>query len=260
MGVQGWGPCLTSGVSGERSAAERVHCTPGLGRYATKKALEGHHEKSYGSGSYGEGALSRGKVLVGCVATMLKGKDIDALEKKFAGAGQVEGEEEDSDANRENRGEKADGPGAEQGPEETEPDAEGGSRPGNVVAPEKDVGVPYEPTARWFGQGERDGTNDVAIAKEVPEADADEPGHEEKGASVTKSTQWRHATVDPRGEHRVPDATGASAERPNRGRQRRASAAKRSPLDAGLDAGDECGLQLFIASVADDCAVVRDLP
>ena len=23
--------CLTSGVSGERSAAERVHCTPGLG-------------------------------------------------------------------------------------------------------------------------------------------------------------------------------------------------------------------------------------
>ena len=26
-----WRRCLTSGVSGERSVAERVHCTPGLG-------------------------------------------------------------------------------------------------------------------------------------------------------------------------------------------------------------------------------------
>ena len=38
------------------------------------------------------------------------------------------------------------------------------------------------------------------------------------------------------------------------------SAAERVHCTPGLDAGDECGLQLFIASVADDCAVVRDLP
>jgi hypothetical protein len=161
---------------------------PGLGRDATKKALEGHHEKSYSSGSDGEGALARGEVLVGCVATMLNGKDVDALEKKVAGARQVVGEEEDRDTKRKDRGENADGPGAEQWPEETEPNEEGGYGPGHVVAPEKHVGVPYKPTARWFGQGERDGTDDVVIAKEVPEADTDEPGQEEKGASIPTDT------------------------------------------------------------------------
>ena len=53
--------------------AKRVRCTPGLGRDATKKALEGHHEKGYSGGSDGEGALTRGEVLVGCVATMPNG-------------------------------------------------------------------------------------------------------------------------------------------------------------------------------------------
>ena len=49
------GARLTSGVSGERSVAERVHCTPGLGSHLTSKREDHAYEDGRVCQGDGEG-------------------------------------------------------------------------------------------------------------------------------------------------------------------------------------------------------------